>query len=141
MQFVLVEPERIAAQWPDLSKILEPAVRVHPGATMQGVYDRLMAGDFHMIEGAGPAEGLVMVFRVFPEGERVSCFASYLAGRVKSGPLLKTMRQLMADFETHCRGAGVHQIYIGGRNWSRVFPDYQPVDDVNNRLRKVLIDG
>lgn len=140
MHATVLTKDRIEADWPDIAVKLEPAVRVHPGATMQGVYDRLMSGEFHMIVGNGPAEGLVLVFHVFPEGERVSCFACYLAGQVK-GRLVPTIRMLMADFETHCRGAGVHQLYIGGRNWSRVFPDYEPVDDVTNRLRKVLIDG
>jgi hypothetical protein len=139
--FRLIAPAEIEQRWPELSLILTPAIRINAGATVQSVYDRLLASDMHMIEGAGPAEGLLLVFRVFPEGEQVSCFASYLSGRVKSGPLLKTMRLLMAAFEDHCRGAGVHQLYIGGRNWSRVFPDYEPVDDVTNRLRKVLIHG
>lgn len=139
--FRLVAPVEIGQRWPELSLILAPAIRVNAGTSVQSVFDRLLAGEMHMIEGAGPAEGLLLVFHVFPEGEQVSCFASYLAGRVKSGPMLKTMRLLMAAFEDHCRGAGVHQLYIGGRNWSRVFPDYEPVDDVTNRLRKVLIHG
>lgn len=139
--FRLVAPAEIEQRWPELSLVLTPAIRVNAGTTVQSVYDRLLSGDMHMIEGSGAAEGLLLVFHVFPEGERISCFACYLAGRVKSGPLLKTMRLLMAAFEDHCRGAGIHQLYIGGRNWSRVFPDYAPADDVTNRLRKVLIDG
>jgi hypothetical protein len=44
----------------------------------------------------------------------------------------------MTSFETTARDAGVQAIYIGGRDWGAVFPDFLPVDDVPNRRRKVL---
>jgi hypothetical protein len=140
MQFVHVEPARIADEWSVFAEILAPAVRVHAGAKMQGVYDRLMSGHFRMVECCGPEASGLLVFHAFEEDGAVSCFASYIAGKVPGGPkqMVRTMRRLMADFEATCRDSGVRQIYIGGRDWSRVFPDYEPVDDEMNRLRKVL---
>lgn len=140
MQFIHVEPERIEAQWPVIAEILAPAVAVHDGASLNEVYERLMSGYFHMVESAAPEASGLLVFRVFDDEGRVSCFASYLAGKVPGGPkqIVRTMRGLMESFEQLCRASGIYQIYIGGRDWSRVFPDYQSADDVPNRLRKVL---
>jgi len=135
MQFTHVPPARIADEWPAFAEILAPAVEVHSGTDLEAVKTRLLSGYFHMVE---HQDGLgVLVFRIFDDEGEVSCFASYLAGSI--GPrIIRTMRALMLEFETLCRGAGVKQIYIGGRDWSRVFPDYLPTEDVPNRLRKVL---
>jgi hypothetical protein len=139
MQFVHVEPSRIEAHWPVIAEILAPAVRVHAGAKMQDVFDRLMSGHFHLLECSGEEGSGLLVIHVFAEGELVSCYASYIAGQTSNRRrLIPTMRSIMTQFETHCRAAGVHQIYIGGRDWSRVFPDFSPADDVPGRLRKVL---
>jgi hypothetical protein len=141
MQFVHVDPARIEREWPAFAEILAPAVRVHAGAKMQTVYERLMSGYFHMLEHDAPDASGLLVFRVFDDEGKVSCFASYVAGKVPGGPkqMIRTMRTLMAAFEQLCREAGVYQIYIGGRDWSRVFPDYLPADDEPNRLRKVIV--
>lgn len=140
MQFVHVDPARIEREWPIISEILAPAVEVHEGASLAIVHARLMSGYFHMVESDAPEARGFMVFRVFDDESKVSCFASYVAGKVPGGPkqMIRTMRGLMAAFEQLCREAGIYQIYIGGRDWSRVFPDYQQADGVPNRLRKVL---
>lgn len=139
MQFEHVEPSRIERLWPVIAEILAPAVAVHEGTTLERVYERLVSGYFQMVECDTPDASGLLVFRVFDDEGRVSCFASYIAGKVPGGPrqMIRTMRALMMAFEHLCREAGVYQIYIGGRDWSRVFPDYEPVD-VPNRLRKVL---
>jgi len=139
MQFEHVDTARIARLWPVIAEILAPAVRVHAGAKMQDVYDRLMSGHFHLLECAGEEGQGLLVIHVFAEGDLTSCYASYIAGKAASPrKLIPAMRSIMTQFETHCRDAGVHQIYIGGRDWRRVFPDFTPADDVPGRLRKVL---
>lgn len=140
MRFGHVDPARIEREWPDFAEILAPAVRVHAATTMQEVFDDLVAGRTQMVECDGPEASGLLVFHVFDEGQGISCFASYIAGAVPGGPrrMVRSMQSLMAQFETVCRDAGISQIYIGGRDWRRVFPDYEPADGVVNRLRKVL---
>ncbi len=71
------------------------------------------------------------------------CWASYIAGIVDLPPRkwLRAMRGFMAELERLARDAGCYAICIGGRDYSRIFPDFTPVGDVPNRLQKVLLDG
>lgn len=141
MQFEVIDAGRIVREWPAIAEILAPAVLVHSGATMQTVFDRLVSGYFKMIQYQAAEARLIMVFRLFDDDDgKVACFASYLAGNVPGGPrrMVRTMRRLMTSFEATAREAGVQSIYIGGRDWGAVFPDFVPVDDVPNRRRKVL---
>lgn len=140
MRFIHLTAETIEDKWPEIAEVLAPAIRVHTDTTMQDVYEGLQEGYFHLLECNGDEGKGLLVIRLFEEDGSTSCYASYLAGKF-SNPrqMVKTMRELMANFEAHCRNSGVRILYIGGRDsWHRVFPDFTPADDVPGRLRKVL---
>lgn len=145
MQVTLLDKDRIAAEWPVIAEILAPALAVDPnGTTLEQLRADLDSGAFFIVGGETKGATGYLAFQLFEEKagdeSELCCFASYLAGRVEGGPrqMIRTMRWLMAEFEASCRSAGVTQIYIGGRDWGRVFPDYELTGDVPNRRRKRL---
>lgn len=136
--FRLIGVAEIAARWPEISGPLEAAEVLNPKVLPGQLYTDLMAGRFYLIEhDAEDATGW-LAFEMFDNDGSTVCFASYVGGRVAGRALLKTMRKLMREFEALAKSSGVEEIWIGGRDWSRVFPDYETFDDVPNRRRKVL---
>lgn len=141
MQLALVTPARIECEWERFSPLLAAALRPDPtGKTLESLRDDLAAGRFQLIEGVGDEATGILAFHLFSERGQLCCFASYLAGEVHGGPrkMIAVMRTLMSAFEEAVRAAGVTEIYIGGRDWGRIFPEFEPVDGVKNRRRKVL---
>ena len=141
MQVALIERSRIERLWPVLAEILWPAVQQDPtGMSMEKLRERLADGRFSLVEGDCDGASGLLAYHLFEEDGELCCFASYLVGKVDGGPrqMLGTMRRLMEAFEASCRAAGVKQVFIGGRDWGRVFPDYELTGDVPNRRRKRL---
>ena len=141
MQVTLLDRGRIEAEWPDIARIMEPALAVNPhGATLEQFKADLESGALFIVGGETEGARGYLAFQMFQDGEELCCFASYFAGSVDGGPrqMIKTMRWLMAGFEASCRSVGVTQVFIGGRDWGRVFPDYELTGDVPNRRRKRL---
>lgn len=86
----------------------------------------------------------VITFEVFEEGGETVCGVYHLAGHLDLPPheWLGVVRQQMAAFEDKAREAGIAEMRLAGRDWSRVFPDYEPLAGVTpNLLRKRLSDG
>lgn len=140
MEISLVSPGRIDRMWSVLSELLEPAVSHDPnGMRMDDLRSRLMDGRFHLAEGYDEKTYGLLAYHMFEEGGDLCCFASYLAGKF-TGPkgFVHTIRELMTAFETASRNAGVNAVYIGGRDWSRIFPDYELTGDEPNQRRKRL---
>lgn len=57
------------------------------------------------------------------------------------GRLLSAVRSAMPVIEDICRKAGIQELRLGGRDWSRLLKDFQPLDGVPNGLRKRLTHG
>lgn len=134
--------EELALDWWRIGTMLAPGMRHNPaGTTIQQVFDKLMSGQCSCLEvtvdGAGSG---YIVFEVFGQDGTMKCFTSYIAGKSTLRPKawLAAIRAIMAEFEAMLASSGCKENFIGGRDWSRVFPDYQPADDVPNRLKKVL---
>jgi len=126
-------------EWERLALLLAPAVRADPGATMQGLYRKLAAGQAAVLDVTMPtARGVLIIETVEDDG--MVCWITHLAGSVDGGPKkwLATMRAEMAGFERIAKAAGYRQIRICGRNWRRVFDSYRVHDDATNELRKDL---
>lgn len=141
MQVTLLDTARIAAEWPVIAQLMAPALAVNPhGATLEQFKADVENGVLSIVGGETDGARGYLAFQMFTEADELCCFASYFAGSVDGGPrqMIKTMRWLMTEFEASCRSAGVKQIYIGGRDWGRVFPDYELTGDVPNRRRKRL---
>lgn len=68
------------------------------------------------------------------------CWLSYLTGSCNKGPkyFVSIMRETIKYYEGLAQGVGCKEVRIGGRNWAKVFPDYTPLEGVDNGLRKVI---
>jgi hypothetical protein len=83
-----------------------------------------------------------VVFEIYEEDGELICGLQQLKGRfdLKPKAWLRTMRAEMTKLESIARQAGCAEMRIAGRDWSRVFPDYEPLPGGRpNRLRKRLI--
>lgn len=45
---------------------------------------------------------------------------------------------MLTKIETMAREAGCHELRIAGRDWSKIFNDYEPYEGPRNGIRKVL---
>lgn len=135
-----IPAEAIPAQWDALSRLLEPAVRQDPKSTLQSVFDGLLSRRFICFEVRRKSARGALIAEIFEEDGKLCCWACFIAGKVDGGPrqFLRTMREIMAGLEFHVKQAGCAEMRIGGRDWSRVFPDFSVADPATNELRKVL---
>jgi hypothetical protein len=141
MEVTLVEPARIEREWPFYAEMLWPAVRQDPAKlAMAELRRRFQEKSAFLVGGEIDGARGYLAYQLFEQDGDPCCFASYLVGTVEGGPrkMIRTMRLLMSAFEGSCRSEGIKQVYIGGRDWGRVFPDYELTGDVPNRRRKRL---
>jgi len=135
--FVPIPRERIPQEWPRILSLIEPAIEFDKNATPAEVFDWLVTGHSEAFWiGVGSALGVGVT--TTREG---SCFINYTGGAVSGGPreFIRSCRAVVADIETLARDAGCTEVWGGGRNWSRVFPDWERPDPDNpNRFRKRL---
>ena len=143
-----VEPipaKRIAAEWHWIRPLLAKAIRhvkqpVSADALLSETLYRLRIGQYELAKvEADKARGVVVSELCTLDGVDV-CWLPFIAGKTGMGPkaFVAFMRAMMGQFEDMARAAGAEEIRIGGRDWSRVFPDFERFDDVPNRLRKRL---
>lgn len=74
------------------------------------------------------------------DGERV-CGVFDLVGHIDLPPKawLRLVRDTMTDIERKAKDAGCAEMRMAGRNWLRVFPDYEPLPGGDqNLIRKRL---
>lgn len=82
----------------------------------------------------------VMQLEVYEEPTGLVCSIYRLRGRIDlpRAEWLQAVREEMHRIEGFAKLAGCTEMRLGGRNWSRVLPDYQPLSGVTNGLRKAL---
>lgn len=82
-----------------------------------------------------------MQLRVYEEPTGLVCEISDLKGRIDlpRRQWLAAVREEIGKIEGIARSAGCNEMRLGGRAWSRVLPDYEPLGGVTNGLRKVLV--
>lgn len=87
-----------------------------------------------------PVGRVSITLEVFAEDDQCICGIFQLSGAVRLRPKawLGAVRAEVARIEGIARAAGCSQIRIGGRDWSRVLPDYQPFAGIPNGLMKRL---
>lgn len=130
----------VAEVWPVLGPLLAPAVAHDRNASLEDVKAKLVTGQCEAaLVASGGAQGVIVTEICTIDAVKV-CWVSYVAGTVKASPRqwLAIMRDGIAQIEDMARAAGCQETRIGGRDWSRILPDYQRFDDVPNRMRKVL---
>lgn len=90
-----------------------------------------------------PGCRVVVALEIYEEPEGLICSVRKLRGRMDLPPRewVRVFREETKKVEALARAANCIEMRCGGRNWSRVLPDYQPLAGVKNGLRKGLIDG
>jgi len=126
----------------DIEPELRRAVAVE-GKPLREVFWELASGEseaFRVVTGA--VTGIVVVTLGVFDGV-MCCWLNYVAGSIDGGPrqFISAAREIATEIETLARKAGCIELRGGGRNWSRVFPEWEHFDPDNpNRMRKRL-DG
>lgn len=134
-------PAEVQRCWPWLSRLLEPAFAVDDRADPETVRQMLVGGEMGLATIHLPNAAGVVVLHPGTFDGRYGLWLPYMVGRIEGGPKLwlRTMRAIMDHFVARARASGCTIVRIGGRNYRRVFPDFEPYDpDHPNRLQKVL---
>ena len=78
-------------------------------------------------------------FEVF-EADGVMCCDLFLEATINlpRSQWLRVVRQTVAEFEVRAKAAGVEELRLAGRDWSRVLPDYPPLEGATTGLFKRL---
>jgi hypothetical protein len=142
MRVVRMGPSEVQRCWPWLSRLLAPAVALEEGhRSLEQVREALEGGAMGLATLHAPmAAGVIVVHpAVFDDGQ-FRLWIPYFVGEVRRSPKawLRLVRTTMGHFISEARSAGCADVRIAGRNWHRVFPDWEPIDGFDGGLRKVL---
>lgn len=140
-----VPSARIPNEWGWLAPLIAPAAEhcspdMDRTALLAETRERLISGQYEVaLVSTAAASGIVVSEFVLSGGVQV-LWLTFVAGRSKLGPraLVRFMRAMMAQFEDLARAQGCDEIRIGGRDWSRVFPDFERHAGIRNELRKKI---
>lgn len=120
--------------------LIEKALAYDPDATPAGLYRELVAGRSEAFWIGIPTNASgIAITTIEDDG---ACWINYVAGEIKGGPrtFVRTARAIVTGIETLARDAGCTELRGGGRNWARVFPEWERFDpDHPNRMRKRLL--
>ena len=83
-----------------------------------------------------------VVLEIYGAGGEVIASIFDLRGKINLRPMSKrwyaVVRGHLHRIERIVKEAGCREMRMDGRRWSRVLPEYEPVEGFPNRLRKVL---
>lgn len=98
-----------------------------------------MIRETYQIDRGGSTATLTL--EVYEEEGRKICGLFQLSGSIPLPPRqwLALIRTEITTLERIARNAGCTELRLGGRDWSRILPDYEPLDGIPNGLRKRLI--
>lgn len=83
---------------------------------------------------------VAVTFELYEEAGELICGIYQFEGVMPFPPKtwLKLIRTEIKTIERLARDAGCVELRLGGRDWSRILPDYEPLDGIPNGLRKRL---
>lgn len=139
MQVTLLDTAQIDRNWDVIAEMLAPALAHDPDFSMETLYGRLLDRTSLLFFGNEGANGLLVVSVDDEDGDLIA-WTTAIAGRIEGGPKVRLarMRQGIRAIEDVARIAGCKAHRICGRNYARVFPDYQPIKGFRNGLEKRL---
>lgn len=142
MKITPIPRHAIAAAWPELQTLLASAIARDKALSTADVRLRLIHGQMEAAYvSIDRGEGVVVTELCMTGGDR-ACWINYVAGSARTGPkaAIRAFRGVTAHYESLARQRGCTALYLGGRDWSRVFPDFDPspVPADPYRLRKAL---
>jgi hypothetical protein len=136
--FVPIAKERIPFEWERIVSLIGKAIGHDRNASPLDVYAWLTSGRSEAFWVGIPVHvtGLAVTTT-----EGSVCWINYVGGSVKGGPraFITACRDVVAEIENLARDVGCTELRLGGRNWSRVFPEWEHFDpNYPNRIRKPL---
>lgn len=86
---------------------------------------------------------VIVQLEVFEEDTGLICSIRKIRGRIDLRPRawVRAVREELEKLEGIAKAAGCNEMRLGGRKWSRVLSNYEPLAGVKNGLRKALHDG
>ena len=138
MIFIPIPRERIPQEWERIVALIGSAIEHDRNATPLDVYAWLTSGRSEAFWIAIPVHVRGIGVTTIEDEE---CWINYVAGEVKGSPrvFIRACRDIVAEIEKLARQAGCKWLVMGGRNWSRVFPEWEHFDpDYPNRIRKAI---
>lgn len=137
MIFVPIARERIPSEWERIIALIGPAIEHDKNATPLDVYAWLTSGRSEAFWiGHEHAKGVGVTTT---EGD--VCWLNYVGGTMTSSPrkFIRAARVVVHDLADLAREQGCTELRLGGRDWSRVFPDWEHFDPEHpNRIRMRL---
>jgi len=80
-----------------------------------------------------------VVLEVYGTGDEMICGIYELRGKINvRRHFHKLIRAHVKRLERIAKQSGCSEMRVAGRNWKRILKDYQPLDGVENGLRKAL---
>lgn len=101
-----------------------------------GLTGKVLAPPFEVITPYGAAAITLEIYE--EDGRLIGAIRGCDTVIPTRGRLLRGVRSAMPVIEDLARKAGVTELRIGGRDWSRALPEYEALAGVPNGLRKVL---
>jgi hypothetical protein len=137
--FVVFDPipvHRVPHEWNRLLSLLSPKIIKCEAVDARSLLRDLMSGDAEAAYVRSSKMNGVFVSQI--TGTR--CTINCAGGKVDANPKewLKLVRWAMTRCEELARASNCTEMVISGRDWSRIFPDFQPFSDFPNGLKKVL---
>lgn len=134
-----LNPVQIERDWGEIAMRIWPAVRQSPGYDLETLRYKLTNGSAMAFRVLVGGDGLWIV-EAAEDGPELVLWTVAIAGRINGGPKarLMAMRTALAAIEQTARQAGCKAHRICGRDYSRMFPDYVPLDGFRNGLEKRL---
>jgi hypothetical protein len=140
---VPIARETIPAEWWRIGPMLASAVGHDKNASLDDVRQWLETGHSEAAwVGVYPNVAGLIVTTIGPDDGVEACWLNYVAGTIGGGPkaFILSARAVVDLIAGMAREAGCTELRGGGRNWSRVFPDWERFDpDFPNRMRKRLL--
>lgn len=139
--FAPIPVSAIPQEWEGIAALIRDAVGHDESVDLATVRGWLVSGQseaFHVKTDA--ADGVVVTTIDLVDGIPV-CWLNYIGGTIRGGPksFVAEVRRITDEIEVLAKAAGCLELRGGGRNWSRVFPDWERFDpEYPNRMKKVL---
>lgn len=123
----VIPAKRIALEWWRLGPLLRPAIEHDRNATPADVFARLVQRRYEAAVWRLSGSMGVVVTEMVDRAHGADCWIVYLAGHTDLGPraFVGMLRQNMEIYKDFARRAGARWLYLGGRDWSRIFPEFE----------------
>ena len=111
-----IVPSRLPHEWETIGPALAPAIALDPSRDGWTVLDNALSGHWQFWRVGGSQRGYIVTERL-----NGCLWLIYAAG---NGARLTDKRNLMRMLEQIGRESGCSEVRFEGRDWRKVFPDY-----------------